>query len=366
MKPAAKLDKSRIQGFGSGGAKAQEESAFWGTMENVLGSGTAGALSSAFSTIGQEMSEMANDIEAFVNDAAGDISDFGAQVGAVTGIACGAPTKAQLASSEISMDRPMAAPAASAMDSAAGPRKQKSSTKSSKLKELQLGSKAGPEDEPERPGFYIVIHEGTRVGASFQLASKGETIASLKAGTIVEVAEVSELVEEKRMRGRLVSPAGWISLRNTQSGQRWAIRQTSGEEGAKSKSAAGDRASSSNAMVPGSSETKVSEVSQNEDEANPKTDAEVASSSKVAAVTVLPDLMDLRGEEVFNIIESTPPISEKPGAMGTYEIADPFGPNGSELLGLDDPLWSQSAVGGLTGLAGMASTPADEPLITIS
>eukprot|EP00913_Durusdinium_trenchii_P013905 g13054.t1 len=58
-------------------------------------------------------------------------------------------------------------------------------------------------------------------------------ISYIRAGTIVEVVEVSG---QNPVRGRLVSPPGWISLLDPESSHRWACRvEADGEQGLESK-----------------------------------------------------------------------------------------------------------------------------------
>lgn len=56
------------------------------------------------------------------------------------------------------------------------------------------------------------------------VGSDDEILGSLHEGAVVEVVEVRMLVAEGRVRGRIIAPAGWISLRNLESNEApWAI-----------------------------------------------------------------------------------------------------------------------------------------------
>ena len=55
--------------------------------------------------------------------------------------------------------------------------------------------------------------------------------AKLRNGALVEVVEIRHLEAERRVRGRLAEPRGWISICNTQSGYRWAERLEEGPRG---------------------------------------------------------------------------------------------------------------------------------------
>lgn len=81
---------------------------------------------------------------------------------------------------------------------------------------LELQSEEDNADAPCR--YVIVVRSFVKEG--FDPSS--EKIQDLLPETIVEVAEVAENLDARRIRGRLVEPAGWISLMNTETGQRWA------------------------------------------------------------------------------------------------------------------------------------------------
>ncbi|CAK0796032.1 unnamed protein product [Prorocentrum cordatum] len=51
-----------------------------------------------------------------------------------------------------------------------------------------------------------------------------EVASDLVVGSPVRVLEVVHLPSQRRLRGRLEHPAGWISLLNTATGARWAQR----------------------------------------------------------------------------------------------------------------------------------------------
>ena len=46
----------------------------------------------------------------------------------------------------------------------------------------------------------------------------GPPYMPLLVGSVVNVVEIKHLPEEKRVRGRILEPAGWISLLNTDTG----------------------------------------------------------------------------------------------------------------------------------------------------
>lgn len=79
-------------------------------------------------------------------------------------------------------------------------------------------------------GRYQIEFEGTDVTETLSLIGAGASLKKLRAGSLVEVVEVVSLPEEDRVRGRIVTPAGWISLLQMSSGFRWAseLPQTSG------------------------------------------------------------------------------------------------------------------------------------------
>lgn len=72
----------------------------------------------------------------------------------------------------------------------------------------------------DTPGTYIVFR---RVGVSPSMAppsGRHDFIERLDPGCVVEVLEVA--LAEKRTRGRILYPSGWISLCNLETGYRWA------------------------------------------------------------------------------------------------------------------------------------------------
>merc|ERR1711972_755435 len=56
---------------------------------------------------------------------------------------------------------------------------------------------------------YVVIH---KVGATAESDVNSRHIKLVSVGTVVKVVEVLYLAEQKRVRGRLVNPLGWITI----------------------------------------------------------------------------------------------------------------------------------------------------------
>lgn len=71
------------------------------------------------------------------------------------------------------------------------------------------------------PGPYIVTHDNAAVTTG--MLPSPPIIGRLKAGTRVQVREVANCTEDHRIRARIEAPAGWISLRDTKDGYRWAV-----------------------------------------------------------------------------------------------------------------------------------------------
>mmetsp|Transcript_84562 Transcript_84562/g.213254 ORF Transcript_84562/g.213254 Transcript_84562/m.213254 type:complete len:308 (+) Transcript_84562:60-983(+) len=86
-------------------------------------------------------------------------------------------------------------------------------------------SSHGSEDGP---GLYTVTHDNAAVRAG--LATNTPIVGRLRVGQAVTVLEVVGLPAEDRIRGRIASPAGWISLRETRIGYRWAKRASPMDE----------------------------------------------------------------------------------------------------------------------------------------
>lgn len=79
--------------------------------------------------------------------------------------------------------------------------------------------------DDDRPGPYVVIHDKTGVTPTQNISSE-DIVGQLPYGTVVNVLEVVTLAACRRVRGRLESPAGWVSLLDTDTGRRWAVKQT--------------------------------------------------------------------------------------------------------------------------------------------
>jgi len=76
------------------------------------------------------------------------------------------------------------------------------------------------EGNAEGPGSYMIVHDATAVTNGS--ACTPPIIAELPAGTLVSVLEVLQCPESHRLRARIEAPAGWISLKDTVDGYRWA------------------------------------------------------------------------------------------------------------------------------------------------
>merc|ERR1719188_2501659 len=77
----------------------------------------------------------------------------------------------------------------------------------------------------DRPGTYTVIKEA---GIMLTMeTAKGSVVAKLSVGDVIEVLEVVDNAEEKRLRARIDAcgdkPAGWISLCSASTGTRFAV-----------------------------------------------------------------------------------------------------------------------------------------------
>jgi len=70
-------------------------------------------------------------------------------------------------------------------------------------------------------GNYTILVDGTSVTSGPGCST--DDVAELAEGTKVSVVETQEFPEEHRLRGRIVQPAGWISLRDTYDGYTWAV-----------------------------------------------------------------------------------------------------------------------------------------------
>jgi len=80
----------------------------------------------------------------------------------------------------------------------------------------------------DAPGEYVISIDQTGVTPTVQLDAERPPSAMLDVGTVVKVLEVVHLPDLKRVRGRISSPAGWITLLHTETGKRWAEIRSSG------------------------------------------------------------------------------------------------------------------------------------------
>lgn len=76
--------------------------------------------------------------------------------------------------------------------------------------------------EEDSPGQYIIIDYAV---VTSEMSETSPSIEYLAAGTMVHVTEVRYSKEERKIRGRITRPAGWISLLNTETDYRWAQKE---------------------------------------------------------------------------------------------------------------------------------------------
>jgi len=78
-------------------------------------------------------------------------------------------------------------------------------------------------EEDDTPGAYAVIHERLEVTKN-RASVGGDTVGKLTAGTTIHILEVAQISEQSRVRGRLDSPQGWITLFDGSTGLRHAVK----------------------------------------------------------------------------------------------------------------------------------------------
>jgi len=78
----------------------------------------------------------------------------------------------------------------------------------------------------EGPGVYIVLHENAAI--TMGVVAAPPVLRRLKKGTLITVTKVQHCPDEKRVRGLVEDPLGWVSLIDTTDGYRWARKQTPG------------------------------------------------------------------------------------------------------------------------------------------
>jgi len=85
--------------------------------------------------------------------------------------------------------------------------------------------------ESDSPGTYVIIHDQTAVTPTEAIGESEGIVSKLSAGSIVKVLQVVNKMGAHRVRGRIESPAGWISLLDTDGGLRWAVKHRGGDRG---------------------------------------------------------------------------------------------------------------------------------------
>lgn len=87
---------------------------------------------------------------------------------------------------------------------------------------MQQGMQQGSTIE-DGLGDYVVLNKAV-VSRDTVFRGDEDVVAKVPVGTVVKVLEVEHCAEERRIRGRLEHPAGWMSLLNTETGRRWAAK----------------------------------------------------------------------------------------------------------------------------------------------
>ncbi|CAL1128418.1 unnamed protein product [Cladocopium goreaui] len=98
------------------------------------------------------------------------------------------------------------------------------------------------EESTDGPGQYVVIKDTGFASETADFPGSQDGMAYIRAGAIVEVVEVGGQKPD-RLQGRILSPPGWISLLDTESGYRWACKVEVGGEHVESKAPSTPRAS---------------------------------------------------------------------------------------------------------------------------
>lgn len=83
--------------------------------------------------------------------------------------------------------------------------------------EIAAAAEEGREDNT--PGTFVATKEVVSITEGISIASK--VSGNLRKGTRVEIIQVIQNTLEQRLRGRLRSPPGWVSIKDTSDGHRW-------------------------------------------------------------------------------------------------------------------------------------------------
>lgn len=97
-------------------------------------------------------------------------------------------------------------------------------------------------ESADGPGQYVVIKDTGFASETADFPGSQDGMAYIRAGAIVEVVEVGGQKPD-RLQGRILSPPGWISLLDIESGYRWACKVEVGGEHVESKAPSTPRAS---------------------------------------------------------------------------------------------------------------------------
>lgn len=95
----------------------------------------------------------------------------------------------------------------------------------------QTPTLADDEVEEDSPGMYVVTYNNTFVSEEATIPASEEGVRHrLEEGHVVRVLEVMDVLEQNRVRARIQSPPGWISLMDIKFGYRWARKVGNEEE----------------------------------------------------------------------------------------------------------------------------------------
>eukprot|EP00427_Karlodinium_veneficum_P053949 CAMPEP_0169404868 /NCGR_PEP_ID=MMETSP1017-20121227/56629_1 /TAXON_ID=342587 /ORGANISM="Karlodinium micrum, Strain CCMP2283" /LENGTH=329 /DNA_ID=CAMNT_0009511399 /DNA_START=63 /DNA_END=1049 /DNA_ORIENTATION=- len=87
------------------------------------------------------------------------------------------------------------------------------------LCDTHLAESADAYTEADRPGVYRMLVKAAVTSDVSLDSSKGDV---LEAGTRINVIEVRQVVDADRVRGKINTPEGWVSLLRPSDGYRWA------------------------------------------------------------------------------------------------------------------------------------------------
>merc|ERR1712232_70478 len=102
--------------------------------------------------------------------------------------------------------------------------------------------------QEDSPGQYVIVGDYGAVVRE-QASLDSESIAKLSKGTVVNVVEVVVEPDEYRICGKIQGSGGWISLKQSGDGRRWACKKDTQASNAETSHCASSSESCDNSVI---------------------------------------------------------------------------------------------------------------------